>query len=61
MIAEIDTIKEDIYDIVAEINDENVLLAIKTIIQNIHSNTIDTDVTDKRDLVGYIKEWVKDM
>ncbi|WP_299623317.1 hypothetical protein [uncultured Tenacibaculum sp.] len=61
MIAEIDTIKEDIYDIVAEIDDENVLLAIKTIIQNIHSNTIDSDVTDKRDLVGYIKEWVKDM
>lgn len=61
MIAEIDTIKEDIYDIVAEIDDENVLLAIKTIIQNIHSNTIDTDVTDKRDLVGYIKEWVKNM
>ena len=61
MIAEIDTIKEDIYDIVAEIDDENVLLAIKTIIQNIHSNTIDSDVTDKRDLVGYIKEWVKNM
>ncbi|WP_075344235.1 hypothetical protein [Tenacibaculum agarivorans] len=61
MIAEIDTIKEDIYDIVAEIDDENVLLAIKTIIQNIHSNTIDEDVTDKRDLVGYIKEWVKNM
>jgi len=61
MIAEIDTIKEDIYDIVAEIDDENVLLAIKTIIQNIHSNTIDEDVTDKRDLIGYIKEWVKNM
>ncbi|SNR14602.1 MULTISPECIES: hypothetical protein [Tenacibaculum] len=61
MIAEIDTIKEDIYDIVAEIDDENVLLAIKTIIQNIHSNTKDNDVTDKRDLVGYIKEWVKNM
>ena len=61
MIAEIDTIKEDIYDIVAEIDDENVLLAIKTIIQNIYSNTKDNDVTDKRDLVGYIKEWVKNM
>ncbi len=60
MIAEIDTIKEDIYDIVAEINDENVLIAIKTIIENIHSNTKDEN-TDKRDLTGYIKEWVKNM
>ncbi|CAL2059519.1 hypothetical protein [Tenacibaculum sp. 190524A05c] len=60
MIAEIDTIKEEIYDIVAEIDDENVLLAIKTIITNIHSNAID-QVTDKRDLTGYIKEWVKNM
>ncbi|MCH2034748.1 MAG: hypothetical protein MK202_14655 [Tenacibaculum sp.] len=60
MIAEIDTIKEEIYDIVAEIDDENVLLAVKTIIKNIHSNSID-HVTDKRDLTGYIKEWVKNM
>ncbi|CAL2088828.1 hypothetical protein [Tenacibaculum sp. 190524A05c] len=60
MIAEIDTIKEEIYDIVAEIDDENVLLAIKTIITNIHSNAID-QVTGKRDLTGYIKEWVKNM
>ncbi|WP_408040821.1 hypothetical protein [Tenacibaculum amylolyticum] len=61
MIAEIDTIKEDIYDIVAEIEDENVLIAIKTIISNIHANSINDDVTDKRDLTGYIKEWVKNM
>ncbi len=61
MLAEIDTIKEEIYDIVAEIDDENVLQAIKTIITNIHSNIIDDDVTDKRDLTGYIKEWVKNM
>ncbi|TCP23572.1 hypothetical protein EV195_10841 [Tenacibaculum skagerrakense] len=60
MLAEIDTIKEEIYDIVAEIDDENVLQAIKTIITNIHSKTID-QVTDKRDLTGYIKEWVKNM
>ncbi|TCI90193.1 hypothetical protein [Tenacibaculum sp. M341] len=61
MISEIDTIKEDIYDIVAEINDENVLLAVKTIIENIRSNALDEDTTDKRDLTGYIKEWVKNM
>jgi hypothetical protein len=60
MIAEIDTIKEEIYDILAEIDDENVLLAIKTIITNIHSNSINAE-TDKRDLTGYIKEWVKNM
>lgn len=60
MIAEIDTIKEEIYDIVAEIDDENVLLAVKTIIKNIQFNSIDY-VTDKRDLTGYIKEWVKNM
>lgn len=60
MISETDTIKEDIYDIVAEIDDENVLLAIKTIISNIHSEAID-QTTDKRDLTGYIKEWVKNM
>ncbi len=61
MIAETDTIKEDIYDIVAEIEDAHVLLAIKTIITNIKSNPIHDEMTDKRDLTGYIKEWVKNM
>lgn len=61
MISEIDTIKEDIYDIVAEIDDENVLIAVKTIIENIRSNALNQVTTDKRDLTGYIKEWVKNM
>ena len=55
---EIDSLKEDIYDKIADINDENVLLAINTIIDNLDTSSIDKD-TYKRDLTGYVKEWVK--
>lgn len=55
---EIDSLKEDIYDKIADINDENVLLAINTIIDNLDTGSIDKD-TFKRDLTGYIKEWAK--
>lgn len=56
----LDIIKEDIYEKVSDIKDENVLKAIKTLVDNLH-NSIDEDVTETRDLNGYIKEWVKNM
>lgn len=55
-----DAIKEHIYDKIAEINDENILIAIQTIIENIEINSLDS-VTEKEDFAGYIKEWVKNM
>ena len=55
---EIDTLKEIIYEKIADIKDEKVLLAIRTIIDNLQTNNLDKD-TLKRDLGGYIKEWVK--
>ncbi len=60
MITSIDAIKQDIYDRIEDIDNETVLIAIKTLIQNIDTESID-QVTDKRDLTGYIKEWVKNM
>ncbi|MFD0993505.1 hypothetical protein [Tenacibaculum geojense] len=60
MTTEVDTIKDTIYDKIAEINDENVLNAIKILIDNIETQSIN-QITDKRDLTGYIKEWVKSM
>lgn len=60
MISEIDTVKEDIYEMIADIKDENVLNSIKVIIENIQAKTTD-ETTNKRDLTGYIKEWVKNM
>ncbi|OSY86988.1 hypothetical protein WH52_13900 [Tenacibaculum holothuriorum] len=60
MTATVDLIKEEIYDKIAEINDEKVLLAIQTLIANLEVSEIN-QVTDKRDLNGYIKEWVKNM
>lgn len=56
----IDSLKEDLYDKIAEIENENVLVAIKTLIDNLEVKSID-NVTSKRDLTGYIKEWVKSM
>jgi len=56
----LDIIKEDIYEKVSDIKDENVLKAIKTLVDNLH-NSIDEDITETRDLNGYIKEWVKNM
>ncbi|CAM1351338.1 MULTISPECIES: hypothetical protein [Tenacibaculum] len=60
MTNEIDTIKENIYDKIAEINDENVLIAIQTIIVNIE-NSREDKITNKEDFTSYIKEWVKNM
>ncbi|WP_435261378.1 hypothetical protein [Tenacibaculum sp. nBUS_03] len=60
MTNEIDTIKENIYDKIAEINDENVLKAIQTIILNIE-NSREDKITNKEDFTSYIKEWVKNM
>ncbi|WP_408028939.1 hypothetical protein [Tenacibaculum xiamenense] len=60
MTAEIDTIKESIYEKIAEIHDENVLMAIQTIINNIE-NSKDDQITSKKDFSSYIKEWVKNM
>ena len=60
MTAEIDTIKESIYEQIAEINDEKVLMAIQTIINNIE-NSKDDQITSKKDFSSYIKEWVKNM
>ena len=56
----IDTLKEEIYEKLAEINDENILFAIKTIINNLENDSID-EFTTKEDFSGYIKEWIKDM
>ena len=60
MSTEINKIKESIYKKIAEINDEKVLKAIQTIIDNIE-NSKDYQVTDKEDFTSYIKEWVKNM
>ena len=60
MTTEIDVIKENIYDKIAEINDEKVLIAIQTIIDNIEKSTED-EITKKEDFTSYIREWVKNM
>ncbi|MDY0780785.1 hypothetical protein [Tenacibaculum sp. IB213877] len=60
MTTQTDIIKDTIYERIAEINDENVLNAIKTLIDNLENQAIN-QITSKRDLTGYIKEWVKSM
>ena len=55
---EIDTLEENIYEKIADIKDEKVLLAIRTIIDNLQSNS-PNKYTLKRDFGGYIKEWAK--
>lgn len=60
MTTEIDLIKEGIYERIADINDENVLIAIKTLIDNLEENRDDKS-TSKEDFTSYIKEWVKNM
>ncbi|CAL2104679.1 conserved protein of unknown function [Tenacibaculum sp. 190130A14a] len=60
MTASIDLIKEEIYDKIEKIDDENVLEAIKTIINNLEVDAVNK-VTQKEDFNGYIKEWVKNM
>lgn len=56
MTTNIDVLKDDLYEKIAEINDEEILVAIKTLIDNVRT---DEAVTTKRDLTGYIKEWAK--
>lgn len=58
---DVDVLKEDLYDKIAEINDENVLRAIHTLVDNMRNETFEEATTEKRDLTGYIKEWVKNM
>lgn len=60
MTATLDLIKQEIYDKVSDINDEKVLLAIQTLIVNLETQNTN-QATTKRDLTGYIKEWVKNM
>ena len=56
----LDILKEEIYEKVSDINDENVLIAIKTLIENIYVSSKD-NYTDKEDFNLYIKEWLKNM
>lgn len=55
-----DLLKDYIYDKIADIEDENVLEAIKTLIDNLQVMSEDS-FTEKKDFNSYIKEWVKDM
>lgn len=61
MTIEIDTLKDALYDKIADIQDENVLRAINTLVDSIKKEGLDEAYTEKRDLTGYIKEWVKNM
>lgn len=55
-----DLLKDYIYDKIADIDDENVLTAIKTLIDHIQSSSEDT-ITEKENFNNYIKVWLKDM
>lgn len=61
MTTEIDTLKDVLYDKIADIHDENVLKAIHTLVDNIKNEVFEEATTEKIDLTGYIKEWVKNM
>ncbi|CAM1351252.1 hypothetical protein [Tenacibaculum crassostreae] len=61
MTTEIDTLKDALYDKIADIHDENVLKAIHTLVDNIKNEVFEEATTEKIDLTGYIKEWVKSM
>lgn len=61
MTTEIDTLKDALYDKIADIHDENVLKAIHTLVDNIKNEVFEEATTEKIDLTGYIKEWVKNM
>ncbi len=54
-----DLLKEYIYDRVSDIKDENVLLAIKTLVDNLR--IAEDNITEKVDYNKYMKEWLKDM
>ncbi|NVJ89315.1 MAG: hypothetical protein HWD82_07730 [Flavobacteriaceae bacterium] len=53
-----DILKDYIYDKIADIEDEKVLQAIKTIIDNLTLKAED-NFTEKQDFYSYIKEWVQ--
>ena len=55
-----DLLKDYIYDKIADIDDENVLMAIKTLIDRIQASSDDT-ITEKENFNNYIKVWLKDM
>ncbi|MDT7832362.1 hypothetical protein RQM59_08220 [Flavobacteriaceae bacterium S356] len=55
-----DLLKDYIYDKIADIDDENVLTAIKTLIDHIQASSDDT-ITEKENFNSYIKVWLKDM
>ena len=60
MTTDIDVLKDALYEKIADIHDENVLRAIHTLVDNIKTEELEA-ITEKRDLTGYIKEWVKSM
>lgn len=55
-----DLLKDYIYDKIADIDDEKVLTAIKTLIDHIQDSSEDT-ITEKENFNNYIKVWLKDM
>lgn len=55
-----DLLKDYIYDKIADIDDESVLMAIKTLIDHIQASSDDT-ITEKENFNNYIKVWLKDM
>lgn len=55
-----DLLKDYIYEKISEIEDENVLTAIKTLIDNLQVDPEDS-FTEKKDFNLYIKEWLKNM
>jgi hypothetical protein len=61
MTTNVDFLKDSLYERIAEIEDEKVLIAIKTLVDNIKTEVYKEVTTSKRDLTGYIKEWVKNM
>ncbi len=61
MTTDIDTLKDALYEKIGDIQDENVLRAIHTLVDNISTEELEEAITEKRDLTGYIKEWVKSM
>ena len=61
MTTNVDVLKDSLYDRIADINDEKVLLAIQTIVNNIQTEVLDEAITRKRDLTSYIKEWAKNI
>tara|TARA_B100001059_G_C17273112_1_gene304553 strand:- start:12 stop:197 length:186 start_codon:yes stop_codon:yes gene_type:complete len=55
-----DLLKDYIYEKITDIEGENILTAIKTLIDNLHLNS-ENSFIDKKDFNLYIKEWLKDM